>query len=59
MKILVVAAANAVYEGVKSLNAEDDETNPVNVYGRTKLEAEVAIRANWTNHGVNLANRHD
>mmetsp|Transcript_24145 Transcript_24145/g.40472 ORF Transcript_24145/g.40472 Transcript_24145/m.40472 type:complete len:315 (+) Transcript_24145:69-1013(+) len=50
--LLIHISTDQVYEGVKSLNAEDDETNPVNAYGRTKLEAEVAIRANWTNHAI-------
>ena len=33
-----------VYEGSKPLWTEDEECNPVNVYGRTKREAEQAIQ---------------
>lgn len=33
-----------VYDGSKSWWKEDDECNPVNGYGQTKREAELAIQ---------------
>ncbi|EPS63419.1 hypothetical protein M569_11367, partial [Genlisea aurea] len=41
-----------VYEGTKSFYREEDETVPVNVYGRSKLEAENYISANWPNYAI-------
>lgn len=42
----------SVYEGTKSFYNEDDETKPVNVYGRSKLEAEQAIMKSWPNYAI-------
>ncbi|KAK1395451.1 hypothetical protein POM88_014507 [Heracleum sosnowskyi] len=41
-----------VYEGVKSFYKEEDETAPVNVYGRSKLESEHFLSANWANFAI-------
>jgi nucleoside-diphosphate-sugar epimerase len=41
-----------VYAGTKSFYKEEDETKPVNVYGRTKVDAEKLIRANWPNYAI-------
>ena len=41
---MVFISTDAVYSGNKNgLNAEDDETAPISVYGKTKLEAENAV----------------
>ncbi|KAG6548446.1 hypothetical protein Mapa_009933 [Marchantia paleacea] len=50
--LLVHLSTDQVYEGTKSFYKEDDETKPVNVYGKSKVEAEKHIRANWQNYAV-------
>lgn len=42
----------SVYEGTKSFYKEDDETLPVNVYGRSKVAAEQFISANHSNFAI-------
>ncbi|KAL8162515.1 hypothetical protein V2J09_014004 [Rumex salicifolius] len=39
-------------QGSKSFYKEEDETAPVNVYGRSKVEAEKFISANWSNFAI-------
>lgn len=39
-----------VYEGTQRFYTEEDEANPVNVYGKTKLEAEQYIKTTWPNY---------
>lgn len=41
-----------VYEGVKSFYKEDDETKPVNVYGKSKVAAEEFISSNCSNFAI-------
>lgn len=41
-----------VYEGTKSFYKEEDETAPVNVYGKSKLEAEQFITAKCSNFAI-------
>lgn len=41
-----------VYEGVKSFYKEEDETNPVNVYGKSKVAAEKFISENCSNYAI-------
>ena len=49
--ILVHYSTDYVFDGSKeSPYAEDDPTNPLNVYGQTKLDGEVAIRDSGCQH---------
>lgn len=41
-----------VYEGVKSFYKEEDETIPVNVYGKSKLAAEQYISEKFSNFAI-------
>jgi dTDP-4-dehydrorhamnose reductase len=40
---LVTVSTNYVFDGLAGPYAETDPTNPINVYGRTKLEAEAGV----------------
>ena len=42
----------SVYEGVKSFYKEDDETAPVNVYGKSKVTAEQFISEKCSNFAI-------
>ncbi|KAJ8450192.1 hypothetical protein Cgig2_033386 [Carnegiea gigantea] len=42
----------SVYEGTKSFYKEEDEVRPVNVYGKSKLEAEKLISARCSNFAI-------
>jgi dTDP-4-dehydrorhamnose reductase len=49
--LLVHYSTDYVFDGSKeSPYAEDDPTNPLNVYGRTKLDGEIAIRDSGSRH---------
>ncbi|KAL3700515.1 hypothetical protein R1sor_018537 [Riccia sorocarpa] len=50
--LLIHLSTDQVYQGTKSFYKEDDETNPVNVYGKSKVEAEKHIRSNWENYVI-------
>lgn len=50
--LLIHLSTDQVYEGTKSFYKEDDEAKPVNVYGRSKLEAEQFIMKNWPNYAI-------
>ncbi|MCD7472118.1 hypothetical protein HAX54_013058 [Datura stramonium] len=50
--LLIHLSTDQVYEGTKSFYKEDDETLPVNVYGRSKVEAEQFISANYSNFAI-------
>lgn len=47
--LLVHLSTDQVYEGTKSFYKEEEETVPVNVYGKSKVEAEQFISENWSN----------
>jgi dTDP-4-dehydrorhamnose reductase len=49
--LLIHYSTDYVFDGTKPVPyTEDDEPNPLNVYGRTKLEGERAIRASGCRH---------
>ncbi|XP_074563166.1 uncharacterized protein LOC141819812 [Curcuma longa] len=50
--LLVHLSTDQVYEGVKSFYKEEDETVPVNMYGKTKLAAEQHIIAHCSNYAI-------
>lgn len=43
-------STDQVYDGSRALWTEDCVAEPVNVYGRTKLEAEALLAREWPNH---------
>ncbi|MFS7925005.1 putative rmlD-like substrate binding domain, NAD(P)-binding domain superfamily [Helianthus anomalus] len=47
--LLIHLSTDQVYEGTKCFYKEDDETLPVNVYGKSKVAAEEYIFDNWSN----------
>ncbi|HYR06794.1 MAG TPA: SDR family oxidoreductase [Longimicrobium sp.] len=53
---LVYVSTDAVYPGDRGGYAEDDPTGPVNVYARSKLAGEEAVRAAGPRHLVVRAN---
>lgn len=50
--LLVQISTDQVYDGSRANWLEDDECEPVNTYGRTKLEAEALIKARWPKHMI-------
>lgn len=50
--LLIHLSTDQVYEGFKSFYKEEDETAPVNVYGKSKVAAEQFISANWPNFAL-------
>ncbi|GAB2244996.1 hypothetical protein Droror1_Dr00000489 [Drosera rotundifolia] len=47
--VVIQLSTDQVYEGVKSFYKEEDETLPVNVYGKSKVEAEKLISSGCSN----------
>lgn len=47
---LIYISTNAVFDGENAPYGEEDKTNPINAYGRIKLECELLIRKNLKNH---------
>ncbi|XP_009343602.2 dTDP-4-dehydrorhamnose reductase-like [Pyrus x bretschneideri] len=50
--LLIHLSTDQVYEGVKSFYKEDDETAPVNVYGKSKVAAEQFISEKCSNFAI-------
>lgn len=50
--LLIHLSTDQVYEGTKSFYKEEDEVRPVNVYGKSKLEAERLISARCSNFAI-------
>ena len=50
--LLIHLSTDQVYDGTKAYNKEEDETKPVNTYGRTKLAAEALIRSTWPHYAI-------
>ncbi|XP_077223819.1 NAD(P)-binding Rossmann-fold superfamily protein [Tasmannia lanceolata] len=50
--LLIHLSTDQVYEGEKSFYKEEDETDPVNIYGMSKVAAEQFISANWSNFAI-------
>ncbi|XP_052170723.1 uncharacterized protein LOC127786953 [Diospyros lotus] len=50
--LLIHLSTDQVYEGVKSFYKEEDETIPVNVYGKSKVAAEQFICTNCFNFAI-------
>lgn len=50
--LFIQISTDQVYEGTGTMYKEVDDTKPVNVYGKTKLEAEQYLRENWPNHVI-------
>ncbi|GAB2290975.1 hypothetical protein Dimus_025232 [Dionaea muscipula] len=50
--LLIQLSTDQVYEGVKSFYKEGDETVPVNVYGKSKVEAEKLISSKCSNYAI-------
>ncbi|CAK9276131.1 unnamed protein product [Sphagnum jensenii] len=52
LPLLIHLSTDQVYEGIKSFYTEDDETKPVNVYGRSKVVAEIYVKSNYANYAI-------
>lgn len=62
----IFISTDYVFDGTKGMYSEEDEANPINAYGRTKLEGEQLVRALCTDffiarttvlYGWNIQNR--
>ena len=49
---MVFTSTNAVFDGENAPYSEEDEPNPINYYGKTKLEAETLVRKRREDHAV-------
>jgi len=49
---MIFISTDYVFDGVKGNYTEDDDTNPVNYYGTTKLEGEKAVAQICPNHVI-------
>ncbi|KAK1266893.1 hypothetical protein QJS04_geneDACA000473 [Acorus gramineus] len=50
--LLIHLSTDQVYEGVKSFYKEEDETSPVNMYGKSKVAAEQFISSTCKNFAI-------
>ena len=53
---LIHISTDSVFDGKKGNYSEKDKTNPINVYGKTKLEAEKAIEKNDIEYCITRTN---
>lgn len=49
---LIHLSTDQVYDGSKAMWVEDDKCQPINTYGKTKLEAEEIIQQRWPHHVI-------
>ncbi len=49
---LVFVSSDMVFDGSRGWYSETDATNPINVYGETKVEAEALVRAHCASHVI-------
>lgn len=49
---MIFTSTNAVFDGEHAPYSEKDEPNPINYYGKTKLEAETLVRKVGAKHAV-------
>uniref|UniRef100_A0ACD5ZCN5 Uncharacterized protein n=1 Tax=Avena sativa TaxID=4498 RepID=A0ACD5ZCN5_AVESA len=52
MSLFIHLSTDQVYEGVKSFYKEEDETLPVNMYGKSKVAAEKFITEKCSNYAI-------
>jgi dTDP-4-dehydrorhamnose reductase len=50
--LLIHLSSDQVYEGDKSFYKEEDETKPVNVYGKSKVASENYVKSNYSNYAI-------
>lgn len=50
--LLIFLSTDQVYDGSHAFWLEEDPTEPINAYGRSKLEAEREIRTRWQRHVI-------
>ncbi|CAN6461794.1 unnamed protein product [Victoria cruziana] len=50
--LLIHLSTDQVYEGVKSFYIEEDDVMPVNVYGKSKVAAELFVSSNYSNYAI-------
>jgi dTDP-4-dehydrorhamnose reductase len=49
---MIFTSTNAVFDGEHAPYSEEDKPNPINYYGKTKLEAETLVRMRGAKHAV-------
>ena len=49
---MIFTSTNAVFDGKRAPYSEEDKPNPINYYGKTKLEAETLVLKRGTQHVV-------
>jgi dTDP-4-dehydrorhamnose reductase len=50
--LLIHLSTDQVYDGSKSFSKESENANPINQYGKSKLEAERIIQIQWPHHAI-------
>jgi dTDP-4-dehydrorhamnose reductase len=52
--LLIFLSTDQVYDGRQSFSKESDTANPINEYGKSKLEAERKIQSQWAHNHIIL-----